>query len=89
MNNEAIIRVEDPGKKYSLRDQRYTALRDVISEKAKNLFRRNGGTPGSQLQAPSASREDFWCLAGRKLFGSPRRSARHSRSQSRRQISRI
>src|SRR4029077_14789638 len=44
------------------RDQRYVALRDVIAGKARNLFRRNGGAPGSQLLAPSFSREDFWAL---------------------------
>ena len=56
--NDPIISVEDLGKKYSLRHQRnerYTALRDVLTDKAKSLFRRNGG--GAQ-----SSREDFWAL---------------------------
>ena len=43
MTDEAIILVEDLGKKYRLRHQqteRYTALRDVIADKAKALFRK-------------------------------------------------
>ncbi len=43
--SEAIITVENLGKKYSLRHEtgeRYTALRDVIANKAASLFRRNG-----------------------------------------------
>jgi len=42
--SEAIISVENLGKKYRLRHERerYTALRDVIADKAKKLFRRNG-----------------------------------------------
>jgi hypothetical protein len=57
MSDELIIRVEGLGKKYSLRhqrDQRYVALRDVIAEIAKHLFRRNGGLPGSRLPAPGS-----------------------------------
>ena len=44
MSDEAIIRVENLGKRYSLchlRDQRYVALRDVLVEKATGLFRRS------------------------------------------------
>src|SRR5207237_6789407 len=66
MSDEPIIRVEGLGKRYSLRHnrpQRYTALRDVIADKAKRLFRPDGGgsklpTPGSELP----SKEDFWAL---------------------------
>src|SRR5690242_16676475 len=65
MDDDVIIRVEDLGKKYSLRHQpngqRYVTLRDVIAEKAKNIFRRNGGAI-PDLHAPSSSREDFWSL---------------------------
>jgi hypothetical protein len=41
---DTIITVENLGKKYRIRHERerYTALRDVIADKAKNLFRRNG-----------------------------------------------
>ena len=42
---EAIITVENLGKRYSLRhlrDQRYVAFRDVLVEKATGLFRRHG-----------------------------------------------
>src|SRR2546429_4738563 len=58
--SDAIITVENLGKKHSLRHQRnerYTALRDVIAEKAlvffKNLKSGNG---------VSVSKEDFWAL---------------------------
>ena len=40
MSDEPIIRVEGLGKRYSLRHnrpERYTALRDVIADKAKRL----------------------------------------------------
>src|SRR5437016_5143366 len=46
MSADAIIQVENLGKRYSLRhlrDQRYVALRDVLVEKATGLFRRNSG----------------------------------------------
>jgi lipopolysaccharide transport system ATP-binding protein len=45
MSDNVIIRVENLGKRYSLRhlrDQRYIALRDVLVEKATGLFRRDG-----------------------------------------------
>src|SRR5437870_342733 len=58
MSSDTIISVEGLGKMYRLRTggqrgERYTALRDVITDKTKSLFRRNG----SQL-----SKEDFWAL---------------------------
>ncbi|MGP8020064.1 MAG: polysaccharide ABC transporter ATP-binding protein [Limisphaerales bacterium] len=68
--SEAIITVENLGKKYRIRHQqqggvRYVTLRDVIAEKAKGLFRQRGAkskeqgvAPGSQLPAS----EDFWAL---------------------------
>ena len=43
MSNDVIIRVEGLGKKYRIQRQaerqRYTALRDVIAEKAKSVVR--------------------------------------------------
>jgi lipopolysaccharide transport system ATP-binding protein len=70
--SNSVISVENLGKRYSLRhqrDQRYTTLRDVVTNKAKSLFRRNGtsqlSAPTSQLRAPSSllpAREDFWAL---------------------------
>jgi lipopolysaccharide transport system ATP-binding protein len=42
--SDVIIRVENLGKKYSLRrqgDGRYTALRDVLTDKAKALLRQH------------------------------------------------
>src|SRR5436309_15566242 len=55
---DPIITVENLGKRYSLRhqrDQRYVALRDVLTEKAKSLFRRNG-------DSARPTREEFWAL---------------------------
>jgi lipopolysaccharide transport system ATP-binding protein len=58
--NETIISVENLGKKYSLRHkkaERYTALRDILADKAKNLFRRNG-----RNGSINSTREEFWAL---------------------------
>ena len=67
-----IIKAENLGKKYRLQHQaqgqRYTALRDVIAEKAKALFRRkapsNVSISASQNLSVSgaSSTEDFWAL---------------------------
>ena len=62
--SEAIITVENLGKKYTLRHQqqeRYTALRDVLTNRAKALFRRNGRSQLSTLNS-QPSQEDFWAL---------------------------
>ncbi|MBI1760336.1 MAG: ABC transporter ATP-binding protein [Acidobacteria bacterium] len=56
-----VIRVENLGKKYRIQHQqreRYTALRDVIANRAKSLFRSQSLAPNSQ----SPSEEDFWAL---------------------------
>ncbi|HTE89621.1 MAG TPA: ATP-binding cassette domain-containing protein, partial [Terriglobales bacterium] len=56
--SETIITVENLGKKYSIRHQRnerYTALRDVITDKAKSFFRRDGNKIDT-------TREDIWAL---------------------------
>src|SRR5947208_7962994 len=58
--SDAIITVENLGKKYSLRYQRkerYTALRDVIAEKALGFFKNLKSGNGV-----SVSKEDFWAL---------------------------
>lgn len=55
-----VIRVENLGKKYRIHHQqreRYTALRDVIANRAKSLFR----NPQSAISNPQ-SIEDFWAL---------------------------
>lgn len=60
MASDSIIIVDQLGKKYSLRhqgDRRYTALRDVIADKAKNIFRRSRGNGQSD-----PTREEFWAL---------------------------
>jgi lipopolysaccharide transport system ATP-binding protein len=60
--SDFAIQVEGLGKKYLLRHQaqgrRYVALRDVITEKAKSLFRIT--TPHSALRTPQL--EEFWAL---------------------------
>ena len=69
--SEAIITVEGLGKRYRLgavnSGERYTALRDVLTDKAKSIFRRNSGNGLSNLrvsvsQDSSVSKEDFWAL---------------------------
>src|SRR5438874_1542760 len=58
--SDAIITVENLGKKYSLRHQRnerYTALRDMIGEKALGFFKNLKSGNGV-----SVSKEDFWAL---------------------------
>ncbi len=71
MSDEVIIRVENLGKRYRLGAQsgeRYTALRDVITHKAKSLFRpRNGASDFSvsasqDFSVSRTSKEDFWAL---------------------------
>ncbi|WP_299352522.1 ABC transporter ATP-binding protein [Mucilaginibacter sp.] len=55
--SEAIISVENLGKCYQIgnkQEQRYTALRDVIANKAKNIFKAR--------RATSDHTEDFWAL---------------------------
>ena len=74
--SDVIISVEGLGKKYRIAHQgerqRYTALRDVIAQKAKGFFRKigerrakNGDAvhfPLSSLPSSRASSEDFWAL---------------------------
>lgn len=55
--NEAIIKVEGLGKKYIISHEQargYTALRDVISKKAKGIFRKN--------ENKQVTKEEFWAL---------------------------
>lgn len=59
--SDYAIKVENLGKKYLIRHQaqgrRYVALRDVIAEKAKGIFRK----PKTESQKPQ-SVEEFWAL---------------------------
>lgn len=61
--SEAIITVEGLGKRYRLgasrSNERYTALRDVISDKAKNLFRRNGYPTSRRAVGPLGLEADL------------------------------
>jgi lipopolysaccharide transport system ATP-binding protein len=64
--SDIVIKVENLSKKYVLshqRQERYTALRDVMANKAKRLGRRVlSPFFSSQLSALSSSREDFFAL---------------------------
>jgi lipopolysaccharide transport system ATP-binding protein len=64
--SEAIITVENLGKKYRIAHQaerpRYTALRDVIAEKAKRLFSRSQTADLRPPTSACSSSEDFWAL---------------------------
>jgi lipopolysaccharide transport system ATP-binding protein len=59
--SDAIIKVEGLGKKYLLRHQatgrRYVALRDVLADKAKSLFRKREPDNGNRKSV-----EEFWAL---------------------------
>src|SRR5579864_1814183 len=61
--SDAIISIENLGKRYRITHQgerqRYIALRDVIMERTRNLFRwsKAGANPGL-----SPTSEDFWAL---------------------------
>ena len=61
--SDAIISVENLGKCYRIshqgggRREPYTALRDVLAEKAKSLFRKERAEP-----AKAETEEDFWAL---------------------------
>ncbi|RBP45312.1 ABC-type polysaccharide/polyol phosphate transport system ATPase subunit [Roseimicrobium gellanilyticum] len=57
--SEPIIQVENLSKRYQIKHQsgeRYTALRDVLARKVKNLF--SSATSGHQ----NSTSEDFWAL---------------------------
>jgi lipopolysaccharide transport system ATP-binding protein len=57
MSSTPVIRVEELGKKYIISHEareKYTALRDVISRKAKKILK------GNMVQ--KSSKEDFWAL---------------------------
>jgi lipopolysaccharide transport system ATP-binding protein len=61
---DSVIRVEGLGKRYRLRHQaqeRYLALRDVMTDKVGSLARRLLGRAGP---SPAARDEEFWALRG-------------------------
>ena len=62
--SDTVIRVENLGKKYIIghqkEDQRYTALRDVIADKAKTLG--NHLNPFKSSSSSLSNREEFWAL---------------------------
>jgi lipopolysaccharide transport system ATP-binding protein len=61
MSSDVIISVENLGKRYRLgahSNERYTALRDVIANKTKSLFRRSRLTSDGKSQ----NSNDFWAL---------------------------
>ena len=64
--SDYIIKVENLGKKYRLNHeagrQQYTALRDVIAERAKRLFRFQLSKRLSDGASSVPCAEDFWAL---------------------------
>jgi lipopolysaccharide transport system ATP-binding protein len=74
--SEPVISIENLGKKYRINHQverqRYVALRDIITEKARGLFQTFAGRSKNQKAAPNSlsaalpssrsSVEDFWAL---------------------------
>ena len=63
MDSDTVIRVEGLGKRYTLgaaqKNERYTALRDVLADKAKSLLRRPFSRSSHDSQP---SENDFWAL---------------------------
>ena len=62
--SDTIIRVENLGKKYIIghqREQRYTALRDVIADNARHWARR-ALHPFKSPNGAAPTREEFWAL---------------------------
>lgn len=61
-----VIKVEGLGKKYIIRHQQkggYLALRDIISDKTKSLFKNNNKLINGQKNlAEQAGKEEFWAL---------------------------
>src|SRR5438477_5640920 len=66
--SDAIIAVDNLGKRYQLgqrSDERYIALRDVLTDCAKSLFLRNGRkklAPDLRLNSVRASHNEIWAL---------------------------
>jgi lipopolysaccharide transport system ATP-binding protein len=64
-HSDVVIRVENLSKKYIIGHQRqesYTALRDVISNKARGLFKKVFNPLSYQFPVSSLSTEEFWAL---------------------------
>src|SRR6266496_1594770 len=60
-----IIKVENLGKRYIIRHQQkgsYSALRDVITEKTKNLFHSAGQLVNNKHSDVVVKKEEFWAL---------------------------
>ncbi len=61
MSDDAIIKVENLGKRYRLgagrSNERYTALRDVISENVRGVFKK--------LKSEKLGKSGKWVRAGR------------------------
>src|SRR5438105_14804165 len=65
MSDDVIIRVEDLGKRYRLgqgSNERYVALRDVLTDKAKRLFRRNGNMKSGKSSDRNLQSNEIWAL---------------------------
>jgi len=66
MSSEVVIRAEGLGKRYLIRHQakgeRYLALRDVIGNTAKGLFRGTAERARGQARLRNGAAEEFWAL---------------------------
>lgn len=63
--SDAIIKVENLSKSYTIRHQngeRYTALRDVVSNSVKGISKRLMGRNSATYNLQSATSEEFWAL---------------------------
>ena len=62
--SDTVIKVEDLSKKYILqhRQERYTALRDVLAGKVKGLGKKARSLVSSTPDAPLPAREEFYAL---------------------------
>jgi lipopolysaccharide transport system ATP-binding protein len=66
MSNDLVIRVEGLGKKYIIGHQAergsYTALRDVVAQQARNLWRKTADMARGRSVVTGETVEEFWAL---------------------------
>lgn len=67
MADDVVIRAEGLGKKYMIghaeERERYVALRDVIAQGARNLWRKTSAPARGDIVAQNTVEEEFWALA--------------------------
>jgi lipopolysaccharide transport system ATP-binding protein len=66
MSDDVVIRAEGLGKKYMIghaaERERYVALRDVIAQGARNLWRKTAALARGDIVAHDTVEEEFWAL---------------------------